>query len=101
MESAHKGDGVSGCRPWHKIQVGDVVKVEKDQFFPTDLILLSSSYEDGICYIETMNLDGDTNLKVKICLEVTSSLDDDGAFKDFRVTIQCEDRIATKIWDDN
>ncbi|KAL5579444.1 hypothetical protein UlMin_011886 [Ulmus minor] len=89
--SVHKGDGVFGYRPWHKIRVGDVLKVEKDQFFPADLLLLSSSYEDGICYVETMNLDGETNLKVKRCLEVTSTLEDDGAFKDFRGTIQCED----------
>ncbi|EXB29700.1 Putative phospholipid-transporting ATPase 5 [Morus notabilis] len=89
--SVHKGNGVFGYRPWHKIRVGDVVKVEKDQFFPADLLLLSSSYEDGICYVETMNLDGETNLKVKRCLEVTLPLDDDGAFKDFKGTIQCED----------
>ncbi|KAM1016849.1 probable phospholipid-transporting ATPase 4 isoform X2 [Malus sylvestris] len=87
----HKGDGVFDFRPWHKIRVGDVVKVEKDQFFPADLLLLSSSYEDGICYVETMNLDGETNLKVKRCLEVTSPMEDDGAFKDLTATIQCED----------
>ncbi|KAK7325102.1 hypothetical protein VNO77_29184 [Canavalia gladiata] len=87
----HKGNGIFGLRSWQKIVVGDVVKVEKDQFFPADLLLLSSSYEDGICYVETMNLDGETNLKVKRSLEATLSLDNDGAFKDFSGTIQCED----------
>ncbi|XP_061371073.1 probable phospholipid-transporting ATPase 4 [Gastrolobium bilobum] len=87
----HKGNGVFGLRSWQKIMVGDVVKVEKDQFFPADLLLLSSSYEDGICYVETMNLDGETNLKVKRSLEATLSLDNDGAFKDFSGTIRCED----------
>ncbi|KAK9282396.1 hypothetical protein L1049_005313 [Liquidambar formosana] len=89
--SVHKGDGVFGFKPWQKIRVGDVVKVEKDQFFPADLLLLSSSYEDGICYVETMNLDGETNLKVKRCLESTLPLDDDTTFKDFAGTIKCED----------
>ncbi|KAL2534070.1 putative phospholipid-transporting ATPase 4 [Abeliophyllum distichum] len=89
--SVHKGDGVYGNRPWMKIRVGDVVKVEKDRFFPADLLLLSSSYEDGICYVETMNLDGETNLKVKRALEVTLPLDDDATFKDFNATIRCED----------
>ncbi|KAL6335373.1 hypothetical protein AAG906_029616 [Vitis piasezkii] len=89
--SIHKGNGVFGFKPWQRIRVGDVVKVEKDQFFPADLLLLSSSYDDGICYVETMNLDGETNLKVKRSLEVTLPLDDDGTFNDFRATIKCED----------
>ncbi|XP_038897837.1 probable phospholipid-transporting ATPase 4 [Benincasa hispida] len=89
--NVHKGEGVFGYRPWHKIRVGDIVKVEKDQFFPADLLLLSSCYEDGICYVETMNLDGETNLKVKRSLEVTLSLDDDATFKDFTGKIYCED----------
>ncbi|RDX61623.1 putative phospholipid-transporting ATPase 4, partial [Mucuna pruriens] len=89
--SLHKGNGIFGLRSWQKIMVGDVVKVEKDQFFPADLLLLASSYEDGICYVETMNLDGETNLKVKRSLENTLSLDNDGAFKDFSGTIHCED----------
>ena len=33
----HVGDGVFRYRAWRKIQVGDVIKVEKDQFFPADL----------------------------------------------------------------
>ncbi|XP_058073959.1 probable phospholipid-transporting ATPase 4 [Magnolia sinica] len=89
--STHKGNGEFGPRQWQKLCVGDVVKVEKDQFFPADLLLLSSSYEDGICYVETMNLDGETNLKVKRSLEVTLPLEDDEAFKDFTGTIRCED----------
>ncbi|KAL5698697.1 P-type phospholipid transporter [Ranunculus cassubicifolius] len=87
----HAGEGVFSYTAWQKLRVGDVVKVEKDQFFPADLLLLSSSYEDGICYVETMNLDGETNLKVKRSLEVTLPLDDDAAFKDFTGTIRCED----------
>lgn len=89
--SAHKGDGKFGHKQWQRIQAGDVVKVEKDQFFPADMLLLSSSYEDGICYAETMNLDGETNLKVKRSLEATLPLDDDETFKDSRGTIKCED----------
>ncbi|KAK2371243.1 putative phospholipid-transporting ATPase 4 [Trifolium repens] len=89
--SLHRGNGIFGLRSWQKIMVGDIVKVEKDQFFPADLLLLSSSYEDGICYVETMNLDGETNLKVKRSLEATLTLDNDGAFKDFSGTIRCED----------
>ncbi|CAD6336531.1 unnamed protein product [Miscanthus lutarioriparius] len=89
--SVHKGDGEFDYRHWEDLCVGDVVRVEKDQFFPADLLLLSSSYEDGICYVETMNLDGETNLKVKRSLEVTLPLEEDESFKDFQAVIRCED----------
>ncbi|XVF58071.1 hypothetical protein PTKIN_Ptkin07bG0032900 [Pterospermum kingtungense] len=38
-----------------------------------------------------MNLDGETNLKLKHALDVTSSLRDAGSLKEFRAVIKCED----------
>ncbi|KAK3123313.1 hypothetical protein QOZ80_8AG0628410 [Eleusine coracana subsp. coracana] len=76
---------------WKKLRVGDIVKVKKDEFFPADLLLLSSSYEDGICYVETMNLDGETNLKRKQSLDVTVGLKDEHFLHSFKAFIQCED----------
>lgn len=73
---------------WKNLRVGDLVKVHKDEYFPADLLLLSSSYEDGICYVETMNLDGETNLKLKHALEITS---DEESIKNFRAVVKCED----------
>ena len=43
---------------WSKIVVGDIVKVNQDELFPADLILLASANEGGIAYIETASLDG-------------------------------------------
>ena len=48
-----------------QLQVGCIVKVKEDQAFPADLILLKSSLPKSICYVETKNLDGETNLKQK------------------------------------
>ncbi|KAH0919752.1 hypothetical protein HID58_027412 [Brassica napus] len=90
----HRGDGNFDSKEWKTLSVGDIVKVEKNQFFPADLVLLSSSYEDAICYVETMNLDGETNLKVKQGLEVTSSLREDFNFKGFEAFVKCEDPNA-------
>ncbi|GAB4840230.1 Putative phospholipid-transporting ATPase 9 [Ancistrocladus abbreviatus] len=90
----HSGDGFFEQTEWKNLHVGDVVKVEKDEFFPADILLLSSSYEDGICYVETMNLDGETNLKLKQGLDETSFLAEDSSFRDFRATIRCEDPNA-------
>ncbi|CAL9092967.1 unnamed protein product [Musa acuminata var. zebrina] len=84
-----------GFTEWKNLRVGDIVKVEKDNFFPVDLVMLSSSYEDGICYVETMNLDGETNLKLKQSLEVTSGLQADSSFQNFKMIIKCEDPNAS------
>lgn len=89
----HEGGGKFTQTEWKNLKVGHIVKVEKDEFFPADLVLLSSSYEDAVCYVETMNLDGETNLKLKQALEVTSSLHEDN-LKDFRAVIKCEDPNA-------
>ncbi|XP_054808897.1 putative phospholipid-transporting ATPase 9 [Prosopis cineraria] len=90
----HKGDGVFEYTQWKNLMVGDIVKVEKDEFFPADLLLLSSSYDDAICYVETMNLDGETNLKLKQGLEVTSYLQEGFNFRYFKGTVKCEDPNA-------
>jgi len=90
----HKVDGIFEYTAWKNLKVGNIVKVEKDEFFPADLVLLSSSYEDAVCYVETMNLDGETNLKLKQGLEVTSSLHEDLNFKKFKATVKCEDPNA-------
>lgn len=59
---------------WEQIHVGDFVKVVRDQFFPADLIILSSSEPQAMAYIETSNLDGETNLKIRQGLSQTATL---------------------------
>lgn len=59
---------------WINVAVGDIVRVESEEPFPADLVLLASSEPEGLCYIETANLDGETNLKIKQALPETAGL---------------------------
>ena len=51
-------EGTFSDTKWKDIRVGDVVRMESDDFIPADVILISSSEPEGFCYIETSNLDG-------------------------------------------
>ncbi|CAH2092341.1 unnamed protein product [Euphydryas editha] len=75
---------------WEKLQVGDICKVLNNQFFPADLVLLASSEPQGISFIETSNLDGETNLKIRQASPETARLDTESSLADFRATVQCE-----------
>ena len=57
---------------WVNVTVGDIVRVESEEPFPADLVLLASSEPEGLCYIETANLDGETNLKIKQAIPETA-----------------------------
>jgi phospholipid-translocating ATPase len=50
---------------WKDIRVGDIVKLEQNDWIPADIILLQSEGYGGASYIETMALDGETNLKTR------------------------------------
>lgn len=60
-------DGQAHSLTWSNVRVGDIVKIEKDTEFPADLLLLHAAGGKDIVYVDTMNLDGETNLKEKYC----------------------------------
>lgn len=65
---------------WQDIRVGDVIKLQRDQPVPADFVLLHANGPNGVAYIETMALDGETNLKNKqpcqAVAKVCSTVDD-------------------------
>eukprot|EP01147_Barroeca_monosierra_P000612 gene612-3922_t len=59
---------------WQEVTVGDIVRIVKDKFVPADVIILATSETDNDCYIETADLDGETNLKKRYACEATREL---------------------------
>ena len=57
--------GIFKLISWSFVKVGQVVKVRRDEYFPADIVLINSNDPQGIWYVETKNLDGETNLKYK------------------------------------
>ncbi|GLC46227.1 hypothetical protein PLESTM_001842700 [Pleodorina starrii] len=77
-------------RTWKDVRVGDILIVTKDQQFPADLLFLTSETEEGTCYIETMNLDGETNLKIKKAPDETKDLAEQDFIQFRQAVIECE-----------
>ena len=50
---------------WKDVKVGDIVQIHRDEDIPADVVLLHADGLNGIAFIETMALDGETNLKTK------------------------------------
>jgi len=67
------GTSFEQCQ-WKDIRVGNIVRVVRDQFFPCDLIMLDSSVDENSCYVETKNLDGETNLKTKRAVDLVKDI---------------------------
>jgi phospholipid-transporting ATPase len=77
---------------WRDLKVGDLVKIVKNEYFPSDLLILSSSDVKGMAYIETKNLDGETNLKHKLAQkEIHGYFKGGDKFDDFSGQIKCEE----------
>ena len=55
-------------RKWQDLEIGNIVLFEKDQEAPADLLIIHSANESGVVFVDTMNLDGETNLKEKNAL---------------------------------
>ena len=68
-ETATFGERVNRAKiKWEEIAVGDIVKLTRDEAAPADLVVLCTTGAEEMAYVETMALDGETNLKSKQAL---------------------------------
>lgn len=57
------------------MRVGDIVLLHREESVPADIVLLASSAPDGRAYVQTANIDGETNLKYRVAPEASQALD--------------------------
>lgn len=60
--------------PASSIKVGDMVLLEKNKRVPADMVLLTTSEEEGTCFIRTDQLDGETDWKLKVAVGETHKM---------------------------
>ncbi|KAH6894999.1 phospholipid-translocating ATPase [Coprinopsis sp. MPI-PUGE-AT-0042] len=75
--------------PWEDLAVGDFVKIVDDESLPADILICATSEEENVCFVETKNLDGETNLKsrnaVSALTHIKSAADCASAHNSFRI----------------
>jgi len=72
-----RGPGAADFTPvkWKEVNVGDLIKIEDRDWIPSDVLLLTSSGEDSASFIDTMDLDGETNLKRRTSPNLSANVD--------------------------
>uniref|UniRef100_A0A6Q2Y5G8 Phospholipid-transporting ATPase n=1 Tax=Esox lucius TaxID=8010 RepID=A0A6Q2Y5G8_ESOLU len=73
-----------------KLRVGDVVLMKEDETFPCDLILLSTSREEGTCFVTTASLDGESSHKTYYAVQDTKAFTTEEDFDTLLASIECE-----------
>ena len=68
VEVLNRTSGAWESKKWEDVLIGNIIKItdKKDKNkIPADIMLLYAKSEDGTCLIETKNLDGETNQKIR------------------------------------
>lgn len=59
---------------WEDLKVGDFVRLRSNEQVPADIVLCATSEPENVAYVETKNLDGETNLKSRNAVPELSHL---------------------------
>ncbi|GBP07079.1 Probable phospholipid-transporting ATPase VD [Eumeta japonica] len=75
---------------WRDVRVGDFVHLSNNEAVPADMVLLHSANPNGVCYLDTCNLDGETNLKQRIVAP---------GFREKLSSLSCSDASHSEVED--
>ena len=66
------------------------MRVRRNEQFPADLILVSTSNNTGKCFVMTANLDGETNLKPLFASKETKDCMTEELLVNLEAEVECE-----------
>ncbi|KAH9489279.1 putative phospholipid-transporting ATPase VA [Bulinus truncatus] len=67
-------------KEWSKVIPGDFIHLSCNEIIPADILFIRSSDVQGICHIETSNIDGESNLKQRQIVEGFASISENPEF---------------------
>eukprot|EP00941_MAST-03F_sp_MAST-3F-sp1_P005138 g5138.t1 len=82
---------------WRDIAVGDVLIVRNKELVPADIVILATSEEDGVCYVETSSIDGETNLKIRSAPSTLDSMITEAGREDLDEAIARASALAGRV----
>ncbi|XP_060800591.1 phospholipid-transporting ATPase VA [Amyelois transitella] len=82
---------------WRDVRVGDIIHLSNNEAVPADMVLLHTSNPVGICYLDTCNLDGETNLKQRVVVPALKQFHNQFNPAKFISLVEV-DRPSTKIY---
>ena len=86
---------------WEDLRVGDFVKIFDHQSIPADILICATSEDENVAFVETKNLDGETNLKSRNAVPVLTHLRNASACADpknvFRINCDRPEVLMHKL----
>lgn len=86
-------------KTWEDVQVGDFVKIMDNESIPADVLICATSEDENVAFVETKNLDGETNLKSRVACPPLTLLQTAQACADLNNTFRVDcDRPDTNLY---